>query len=384
MRTCASLSSTRCASSWRRRGRNGFGPVNAVQPWRYQVGSLARFGAPRPDRLGPWQTRSISGSCGAAPRLGTRGRESYPEIVPDLQRADLIRANLSEANLSGADLSDANLSDANLEADLTAANLISANLTDANLTDANLTDANLTDAKVVSTPWFKAPTMDGCTIGRTVFGDVDLRPFFSAGRFLLPCIVDWSSVARSIRHPELLDFLVKAGVPEAVAIYLIDSCRTIDPKDMFSMLQSTFISYGGPDEEFAKQLRENLQRNGVKTWLYCEDSVPGTRIHRETRAGIREYDRVILICSENSLSRPGVLAEIKHTLGREEKAGGAELLIPVAVDRFVYDWAPERAPEIAEAIQERGIADFTNPNRFSDSLAKLLTALEKRPETVPE
>ena len=55
------------------------------------------------------------------------------------------------------------------------------------------------------------------------------------------------------------------------------------------------------------------------------------------------YDRILLLCSERSLDRPGVLNEIEQLLVREADEGGAELLIPIAVDDYVFgDWQPQR------------------------------------------
>ena len=93
-----------------------------------------------------------------------RWRLDYPEITPNLERADLERkslngidlsnANLLRINLRGSRLSSANLSKALLvgaklnAADLSKASLIGATLCGADLHMANLSDANLTGALV--------------------------------------------------------------------------------------------------------------------------------------------------------------------------------------------------------------------------------------------
>ena len=38
---------------------------------------------------------------------------------------------------------------------------------------------------------------------------------------------------------------------------------------------------------------------------------PGDKLHRMMHEGVNKYDHVLLICSENSLVRPGVLNEIE-------------------------------------------------------------------------
>jgi TIR domain len=176
-------------------------------------------------------------------------------------------------------------------------------------------------------------------------------------------------------------FLAASGMPEVFVAYMMESARALDPLGVFRLLQSTFISYGGPDEPFAYALHEALQRNGVSTFFFPIHAVPGRKLHRVMREGVNSYDRVILICSKESLARPGVLNEIEEALQREARQGGKELLIPVAIDDFVYDeWMPSD-PGVAQSIRDRVIADFRgavpNQERFHRELVKLVVALRK-------
>jgi hypothetical protein len=147
------------------------------------------------------------------------------------------------------------------------------------------------------------------------------------------------------------------------------------------MMQTTFISYGGPDEAFAHQLHKALHANGVATFFFAEHAIPGKNLHRLMREGVNKHDRVILICSKASLDRPGVLNEIQETLAREARDGGAEYLIPIRLDDYVFKgWNPPD-PGAAQAIRDRVVADFegadTDPAIFDRALQRLLTALKK-------
>lgn len=145
------------------------------------------------------------------------------------------------------------------------------------------------------------------------------------------------------------------------------------------MLQSTFISHGGDDTAFAQRLRADLVKNGVQTWIFEEDAEFGEALHRVMRRGIENNDRVILICSESSLKRPGVLNEINLSLEKEAKQGGVNLLIPVAIDNAVYgEWAPASEGDLRDALQNRMVADFRNDEEYSENFPRLLKAL-KRP-----
>ncbi len=147
------------------------------------------------------------------------------------------------------------------------------------------------------------------------------------------------------------------------------------------MLQSTFISYGGPDTAFAQQLNDALLKNGVTTFFFAKDAIPGKKLHRLMRDGVNQHDRVILVCSKASLDRPGVLNEITETLQRESRDGGKEYLIPITLDDYVFSgWKPED-PGVAHAIRDRVVADFrgadTDPTKFSDGVLRLIAALKK-------
>jgi hypothetical protein len=101
------------------------------------------------------------------------------------------------------------------------------------------------------------------------------------------------------------------------------------------------------------------------------------------RRGVNDHDRVILICSESSLQRPGVLNELTETLAREARDGGNEYLIPVRLDDYVFSsWAPARE-DLAQTVRDRVIADFrdhADPTRFDAELGKLIIALKRTPK----
>lgn len=142
---------------------------------------------------------------------------------------------------------------------------------------------------------------------------------------------------------------------------------------------SAFISYGGPDESFAKHLYLELQRHGVPSFLFAENAPLGKKLHRVMREGIESHDRVLLLCSEASLNRPGVMNEIEETLAREAREGGGERLIPLALDDYIYSsWHPTRQ-DLAIAVRNRVIGDFRGtreaPELLSTRTTRLLQAL---------
>jgi hypothetical protein len=141
-------------------------------------------------------------------------------------------------------------------------------------------------------------------------------------------------------------------------------------------MRSTFLSYGGSDSEFALKLRDDLQRNGVETFFFASDAIPGERLHDVMRRGVNKYDRIVVICSEDALRRPGVRNEIQESFAREARDGGAAYVIPVAIDDFVY----KSNDELVRALRDRVVADFTNIKKYEIAFPRLLRALRRETE----
>lgn len=115
------------------------------------------------------------------------------------------------------------------------------------------------------------------------------------------------------------------------------------PDAQVDRYKSAFISYGGPDEAFARIVYEALTASGVHAYYFPESSVPGRQLHRTMNDAVYEYDIVISICSKLAVTRPGWLNELEQTLAREAREGGTELLIPVLLDDYVIkEWTPEK------------------------------------------
>ena len=148
--------------------------------------------------------------------------------------------------------------------------------------------------------------------------------------------------------------------------------RIVEEEDLF---QSAFISYGGPDEAFATELNNTLNGFGIKTWFFPIHSVPGDKLHRMMFAGINNHEKVVLICSKTSLTRPGVLNEIERVLEREAAEGGSAILIPVTVDDFVFtSWAPADKKDLEMQLRSRVVVKL-NRDSLADPNDKDLTRL---------
>lgn len=145
---------------------------------------------------------------------------------------------------------------------------------------------------------------------------------------------------------------------------------------------SAFISYGGPDEAVARRIYEDLTSTGVHCFFFPVSATPGTRLFRTMADAIRQYDRVVLLCSTAGLRRPGVSNEIEQVLAREAEEGGSEVIIPVALDDCLFSELTPLKNDVIAQIRQRVIADFrdalANREAWRRELHRVLVALERR------
>jgi hypothetical protein len=111
----------------------------------------------------------------------------------------------------------------------------------------------------------------------------------------------------------------------------------------------------------------------------------GARIGDEVYRAIQSHDRVLLVCSSDSLDRPGVINEIQETLDREARDGGATYLLPITLDDYVFDAWAAKQPTLAHRVAGRVVGDFRGTARstrkFGAALDRVVDALKtKRPD----
>jgi len=319
--------------------------------------------------------------------------DAIEESLPGINLANSsLRIVFSDVDLTGASFRDADLAFTLFDGQLSRTDFQGAELAwarfDADLSGASMKNADLTQAE------FTNCRLDRCDFSEAVlastrFLNVSLASLSASSRVFheAPSFVDYQTVLKSVQAPRLKETLAKMGMPAVFVEYMVDSARSLTEIDLFTLLQSTFISYGGPDEQFARRLYDALQSNGVRAFFFPEDATPGKKLYRVMRDGVNQFDRVIVICSAASLSRPGVLNEIDETLQREARDGGASYLIPVALDDSIFGSGIGGRSDLMQTLRDRVVADFRNldadADKFDKSVRKLISALRKDPLRLP-
>ena len=314
----------------------------------------------------------------------------------DMEGANLSNAQLNSANFTGVNFCDATLSSANMEdtklqdailirSNLSLSNLLSSNLNFADLSGASLLLAHLTwtlldDAKLngallnaatFAATKLKRTDFTDCRMGATIFADTDLSEAVGLESVVHsgPSTFGFDSFHRSKgRIPER--FLLGTGLPTS----LIHLLRSLAENPLES--QSCFISFSSRDLDFVKPLYDDLQSRAVRCWFAPENLKIGDRFRERIQESIREYDKLLIVLSHNSVHSAWVKEEVETALERERKQPESIVLFPVRLDDTVMETNQAWAADIRRTRHIGDFRDWKTQDSYRRALDRLLRDLK--------
>lgn len=298
-----------------------------------------------------------------------------------LNRADLSHATMRELHLQQADLIGANLTRVILNgSDLSEANLRNCILQHAYLNNVHFHLTDLRETKVFGSHIYESTfsmcrldesDFDGAEIGSTIFSNVDLSNVkgLENVEYVAPSTIGIDTIFRSGGNiPDI--FLRGCGVPDI----FIEYAHSLISKPI--QFYSSFISHSTKDKRFCERLYADLRANHVRTWYFPEDAKWGESVWGEIDRGIKIYDKLVIVCSKNSLTSGPVLREIERALNREDKEG-KQILFPIRIDNYLFEeWEHPRKADVLAKV----VGDFRGWNRsaakYDEAFKKLVKALQ--------
>jgi hypothetical protein len=312
-------------------------------------------------------------------------RMMNPEVVPDLESASLQGVSLTGFHLSNSILTRADLTDANLNSayligsDCFAANFQGAKAQGADLSEAvldatDLTCSDLSGSRLASTNFrntrFDETNLTQAILMETLFSNVDMSRVKGIDSCIHrgPSIIDIRTILKSGGLPASL--LQACGYPSSLI-------KQLDRFLVNFKYSTCFISYSNNDDEFVSKLYGDLTHEDVVCRRYKEDSHGS--LWKFIDNAINDSDRMILVCSKNSLESRPVMREINRALRKtdspKQQGLDVEVLIPITIDDYVYsEWTNEFAADVRE-LTIIDFQDWSDPKSYKTKFEELIKEL---------
>jgi len=349
----------------------------------------------------------------------------------DLQGANLEGADLSSALLIGAKLNNAKMMNARLgRADMRGASFEQANLTNANFRRAYCNDVNLVGAQLWNASFehvnFRGADFHDASLTRADFREGTLANANLSGAdlsFVFLGCVQFDNADFTNAKFDRTDFIMcetlgqAKGLSEAqhvgsssIDAITLRACINTLPyvflkgvgynREEIETLQalygkafhyySCFISYTHADDDFASRLHADLQARNVSCWKDNIDLKAGDYWQTQVNEAIRLKDKVVLICSKQSLTRTQIVREIFESIDAQ-KEQNKKKLFPIMIDDYILteefrllakekvatgDWEDNWVPKI-KAFHIPDFSKWKDHDQYAKALDKLVTDLKK-------
>jgi hypothetical protein len=188
---------------------------------------------------------------------------------------------------------------------------------------------------------------------------------------------DWTPIASAL-------FLIAIGALTGIAGTIAVSKRKASEANVVAQkvqqagaaaFYRSFISYSHKDKRFAVRLQDGLKARGVECARDEKDIKPGDDILQAIIKLIEEADKLLLCCSEHSLTSSWVEDEIAAAF-EKERASKTNVVIALDLDGYLFDkWKSG----LGVRVRRRLAANYTaweEQAKFDQETDKLVAALK--------
>lgn len=306
------------------------------------------------------------------------------DLLCSIDAEDLIEADLSDKVLTGANLTTQNLTGANLNgavldrADLTNTDMTLAKMRGASLCQTRLDNTNLTGAELQAARFENAIFIRCSTLHLAIgLDEVEM---------IGHCAYDAETLRENLGLTPLAFFQPVGFTQELTQ----DMGQAVQVPHRDVQYRSCFISYARSDERFVNRLCADLMFNNVPYWIDVRDVQPGEYVQTKINEAIEQYDKVLLVCSEASVTRKYIAHEVLQAI-KFERLHGVQKLVPVMIDKYIMSQSMESyaASQTAtgewkenwlwkvQALQIGDFCDWKSYDSYKEQLDRVLLVLKR-------
>ena len=147
---------------------------------------------------------------------------------------------------------------------------------------------------------------------------------------------------------------------------------------------SCFLSFSDKDQAFADRLYTDLQNEGIRCWFASEGLKGGKRFNDQIAGTISEYEKHVIILSENSINSRWVGKEIPEARQREKKEGKKILSLISLIDneeakKMLFFNNLDNSSDSVGSDKKIYFLDFKNqenPEDYAREFGKLVQSLK--------
>lgn len=137
-------------------------------------------------------------------------------------------------------------------------------------------------------------------------------------------------------------------------------------------MPSVFLSHSSKDKFFVRELAEKLKPYGIQVWLDEAELNVGDSLTEKIGVAIQEADYLCVVLSQNSINSSWVQKELQVAMQKEldEKR---VVVLPLLLEQV----------EIPPFLRDKKYADFTDYEKYEESISLILRSLGIPEEEVP-